>query len=566
MDFKSFARQVGAVSTDPLVGSDPIPSGEASTASSCSFSLRIEGKSGVTSLQRLGVSFVGPSATLPVTVFVFDEKSQSWVLTGSGDITTTALTKYDLIVPVEGTDASLTIDVYVRVGDPGGLPAGVYTFLVSPDSSSAPIVGGGTAPPANVFVTNFPGTQPVTVTNPLGVLDAANVRINPATEDTLSTLSTSLTTIANNQTNGGQVTQVSISALPAGASTAAKQDTGNASLASIDTKTPALVGGKVPVDASGSSVSVISSTLPTGAATSALQTTGNASLASIDTKTPALIGGNQPVDVQSSVLPTGAATETTLSSIDTKTPALVGGSVPVTVTSSALPTGAATSAKQDTGNTSLSNIDGKLPAQVGGRVPVDASGVTVTVAGAVTVTTGSVSVTSSALPTGASTSALQTTGNTSLSNIDNKTPVLGQALAAASTPAVLPLAQETSLRDMSDRAARLLGHATIQVGGTDVSNSVPVPVVTPTTTISSLADVAVAAAAALASLAAGPSGILVTAHPNNTAVIRVSGADVSTTQGQPLQPGASFIFSVTNANALHAAAESGTQTLCVSAV
>lgn len=40
---------------------------------------------------------------------------------------------------------------------------------------------------------------------------------------------------------------VSISPLPAGISTAALQTTGNASLASIDGKTPALVGGAVPV-------------------------------------------------------------------------------------------------------------------------------------------------------------------------------------------------------------------------------------------------------------------------------------------------------------------------------
>lgn len=49
------------------------------------------------------------------------------------------------------------------------------------------------------------------------------------------------------------------------------------------------------------------------------------------------------------------------------------------------------------------------------------------------------------LPTGASTSALQTTGNTSLSSIDTKTPALGQALAAASTPVVLTAAQVTTL-------------------------------------------------------------------------------------------------------------------------
>jgi hypothetical protein len=41
------------------------------------------------------------------------------------------------------------------------------------------------------------------------------------------------------------------------------------------------------------------------------------------------------------------------------------------------------------------------------------------------------------LPTGAATSALQTTGNTSLGNIDTKTPALGQALMAASSPVVI---------------------------------------------------------------------------------------------------------------------------------
>lgn len=49
------------------------------------------------------------------------------------------------------------------------------------------------------------------------------------------------------------------------------------------------------------------------------------------------------------------------------------------------------------------------------------------------------------LPTGASTSALQTTGNTSVGSIDTKTPALGQALAAASTPVVLTAIQQTAL-------------------------------------------------------------------------------------------------------------------------
>ena len=45
--------------------------------------------------------------------------------------------------------------------------------------------------------------------------------------------------------------------------------------------------------------------------------------------------------------------------------------VPVTANTLPLPTGAATSANQTTTNTSLSSIDGKIPALVNGRLPVD---------------------------------------------------------------------------------------------------------------------------------------------------------------------------------------------------
>lgn len=60
-----------------------------------------------------------------------------------------------------------------------------------------------------------------------------------------------------------------------------------------------------------------------------------------------------------------------------------------------------------------------------------------------------VSATSLPLPSGASTGALQTTGNTSLASIDTKTPVLGQAVAAASVPVVLTAAQLTTLTPFS---------------------------------------------------------------------------------------------------------------------
>ena len=97
----------------------------------------------------------------------------------------------------------------------------------------------------------------------------------------------------------------------------------------------------------------------------------------------------------------------------------------LTNTSLPLPTGASTSALQTTGNSILSSIDSKITA----------------------VNTGAVVVSSSVLPTDAATSALQTTGNSSLSSIDTKTlalvtgrvPVDGSAVTQPISAASLPL-------------------------------------------------------------------------------------------------------------------------------
>lgn len=79
----------------------------------------------------------------------------------------------------------------------------------------------------------------------------------------------------------------------------------------------------------------------------------------------------QPVSVQSSALPTGAATEATLAAVDGKIPSglsvastrlLVDGSgvtQPISATALPLPTGAATEAKQDTMIASLASIAGE---------------------------------------------------------------------------------------------------------------------------------------------------------------------------------------------------------------
>lgn len=128
------------------------------------------------------------------------------------------------------------------------------------------------------------------------------------------------------------------------------------------------------------------------------------------------------VSVIASVLPTGASTaakqDLLLTELQLK--ADLTETQPVSVASLPLPTGAATSAKQDTLLTEL-----QLKADLSETQPV--------------------SVASLPLPSGAATSAKQDTGNTSIASVDSKTPALGQALAAASTPVVLTAAQVTTL-------------------------------------------------------------------------------------------------------------------------
>jgi hypothetical protein len=91
-----------------------------------------------------------------------------------------------------------------------------------------------------------------------------------------------------------------------------------------------------------------------------------------------------------------------------------------------LPTGAATSANQTTANSSLSSIDGKLTSVTVGTLPSIPAGSNNI--GSITDITGTVS-----LPTGAATSANQTTANSSLSSIDGKLPsTLGQKVMSGS--------------------------------------------------------------------------------------------------------------------------------------
>jgi len=163
--------------------------------------------------------------------------------------------------------------------------------------------------------------------------------------------------------------------------------------------------------------------------------------------------------------------------------------VPVSVGSIALPTGASTLSEQQTQTSWLSSIElatsvgaaratdinNKTATLVSGRVPVDGSGVTQPVSGTFWQTTQPVSAASLPLPSGASTSALQTTGNTSLSNIDGKLPALIDGLIPVDGSLVVQPISATSLplpSGASTSALQAAGNASLALIAEDQDEAV----------------------------------------------------------------------------------------------
>ena len=229
--------------------------------------------------------------------------------------------------------------------------------------------------------------------------------------------------------------------------TAARQDASNTALGSINSKltTPAIR----PLTATDV---VTIANFPTGTATATNQTTGNNSLSSIDAKTPGLgqaaASASVPVVLTATQITTltppaaitGFALDTTVNSLLKPSSTLAAVTTVGSITN-ALPTGANTiGAISNTGF----NINGTLPGFAATPTVNIGTAPTIAVTGTFFQATQPVSVISLPLPTGSSTAALQTTGNTSLSNIDTKTPVLGQAAASASTPVVIASDQTVS--------------------------------------------------------------------------------------------------------------------------
>lgn len=120
---------------------------------------------------------------------------------------------------------------------------------------------------------------------------------------------------------------------------------------------------------------------------------------------------------------------------------------PISASALPLPAGASTSALQTTINSTLLTLSGQLPTTLGQKTMSNSLAVTIASDQSVI----PVSAASLPLPAGAATSALQTSGNASLSSIDSKLPAtLGQKTSANSLAVVIssdqsPIAVTNSL-------------------------------------------------------------------------------------------------------------------------
>jgi hypothetical protein len=232
--------------------------------------------------------------------------------------------------------------------------------------------------------------------------------------------------------------------------------------------------------------------------------------------------------------------------------------VPISASSLPLPTGAATSALQTSGNSSLASI---LANQTNG--------------------TQETQVTASVLPTGAATSALQTSGNSSLSSILADLTNGTQVTQVSNFPATQPVSGTVTANQGTAGASAWLvngsgvtqpisaaslplptGAATSanQTNGSQVTqvSSLPTPPAAPF----SGQKTSTGSAVAIATSQAFVNGVIVQALSTNAASVYVGPSGITTSTGFELQPGQATSMAVNNLNAVFVIASSSGDGVC----
>lgn len=256
-----------------------------------------------------------------------------------------------------------------------------------------------------VSVNNFPAVQPVSDNGGSLTVDGS---VSISGTPTVVLDASSLTALENITVQNGS-----------GASAVNIQDGGNS--ITVDGSVTATISGTPNVNVTNSSIGVSSVDLDIRSlifATDKVDTSGSS--VSVN-NFPSV----QPIDDNGSSITVDGTVElgaTSLAALENITATVSG---PVDLSTATLTALENITVQNGAGASAVNIQDG------GNSITVDGS-VTATISG-----TPNVAVTSSVLPTGAATATLQTTGNTSLSSIDTKTPSLGQAVMASSSPVVI---------------------------------------------------------------------------------------------------------------------------------
>lgn len=374
------ATQSGTWNINNISGTISLPTGAATSANQTTE---------ITALGTINTTLGSPfqaGGSIGNTSFIATQSTGTNLHTVVDSGTITTITN---VVHVDDNSGSLTVD-----GTVAATQSGLWTVTANAgtnlNTSALALESGGNLASIKSDVDNLALSQGTSTSGQKGNLVLTATTSSAPTYTTATSNPFSTTTAGALRTDSSATTQPISAAslpLPSGAATSANQSTEITALGTINTTlgSPFQAGGSIG-----------------NTSFTATQATGTNLHTVVDSGTITTITNVVHVDDNSGSLTvdgTVAATQSGTWNINN-----VSGTI-------SLPTGASTSALQTTGNTSLSSIDTKIPSNLtvtSTRLLVDPSGVT-----------SPISAASLPLPSGASTSANQTTEITALQLIDD---------------------------------------------------------------------------------------------------------------------------------------------------
>lgn len=142
---KTFKRRVGAVSSDPVLGSDAAPTSQPQATADNVFSFAMTHPMGWP-VHRVVVGYsyagAGPALTLTADLYLYDEESAVWYQVNATPVQLLPgkLGTFDLVspsAPKPATSSGGGVDACIVVTAAGGDPNGIYTFALAADLAAA---------------------------------------------------------------------------------------------------------------------------------------------------------------------------------------------------------------------------------------------------------------------------------------------------------------------------------------------------------------------------------------------------------------------------------------------